>query len=198
MSDRYAVTSVPLHDLLATRYSTRAFDTEYAVGDEQLAALLEAARWAPSAGNSQPTRLIVGRRGEANFERILSALNPGNQGWAKDASLLIVSVRLTENDKGPMPRSGAYDVGQAMAHLTFQAAADRLTVRQMAGFDRDAITAAFGLPANLEPLTVAAVGRADDPKRLPDDLRGPDDAPRTRLPLSELVIAVDGAIGSVA
>lgn len=188
MSDRHAVTSVPLHDLLATRYSTRAFDPEYTVTDEEVTALLEAARWAPSAGNSQPARYIVGRRGDDRFARVLAALNDGNRGWARHASLLIVAVRLTANDKGPMPRSGAYDVGQAMAHLTVQAAADRLTVRQMAGFDRDAITASFALADNLEPLTVAAVGRADDPKKLPDDLRGPDDAARVRLPLSELVL----------
>ncbi|MEV0644544.1 nitroreductase family protein [Phytomonospora sp. NPDC050363] len=188
MSDRHAETSVPLHDLLATRYSTRAFDSEYTVADEEITALLEAARWAPSAGNSQPARFIVGRRDDENFTRILAALNPGNQGWARHASLLVVAVRVTADEKGPMPGSGAYDVGQAMAHLTFQAAADRLTVRQMAGFDRDALAASFGLPETLEPLTVAAVGRADDPKKLPDDLRGPDDAPRVRLPLSELVL----------
>jgi len=188
MSDRHAVTSVPLHDLLATRNSTRAFDREHTVTDEEVTALLEAARWAPSAGNSQPTRLIVGRRGDERFAKILATLNEGNQGWARNASLLIVSVRLTANEKGPMPRTGAYDVGQAMAHLTVQAAADRLTVRQMGGFDGDAVTASFGLPDTLEPLTVAAIGRADDPKKLPDGLRGPDSAPRVRLPLSELVL----------
>ncbi|WP_354638046.1 nitroreductase family protein [Kitasatospora camelliae] len=43
-----------IHPVLAGRCSPTAFDASVAVDDRALGLLLEAARWAPSAGNSQP------------------------------------------------------------------------------------------------------------------------------------------------
>ena len=40
-----ASTTVPVHPLLAERWSPRGFDRAHEIGDEALAALLEAARW---------------------------------------------------------------------------------------------------------------------------------------------------------
>ncbi|HIW62875.1 MAG TPA: nitroreductase family protein [Candidatus Stackebrandtia excrementipullorum] len=190
MSSRNAVTSVPIHPLLAARHSTRALDPDAEVTDGQLQAILEAARWAPSAGNSQPSRFIVGRRGGEAFKKILAALNPGNQGWAKNAAVLIVAVRQFKNDRGPLPTS-AYDLGQAMAHLTVQVLAEGLTVRQMSGFKPEQVSLDFSLSGDLEPIAVAAIGVKGDPADLPDDLRGPDDSPRARRELDHLVLHSD-------
>jgi nitroreductase len=185
---RAAVTSQPIHPLLAARHSTRAFDPDAVISDAQLTALLEAARWAPSSGNTQPSRFIVARKGSSTFARVLATLNDGNQKWARNAALLVVAVRTTENEKGPLSHS-AYDLGQAMAHLTVQALAEGLSVRQMGGFSAAAVSEEFALPATLQPTAVAAIGAPGDPAALPDDLRGPDDTPRARKALSELVIA---------
>src|SRR5260221_635711 len=54
-----ASTAVPVHPLLAERWSPRGFDQSHQVSENQVTALLEAARWAPSAGNSQPWRFLV-------------------------------------------------------------------------------------------------------------------------------------------
>ena len=43
-----ATTAVPIHDLIASRWSPRAIDQDRPVGRAQVTALLEAARWAPS------------------------------------------------------------------------------------------------------------------------------------------------------
>ncbi|MGH8877909.1 MAG: nitroreductase family protein [Stackebrandtia sp.] len=187
-NSRHAETSQPLHPLLATRHSTRAFDPRARLSEAQVTALLEAARWAPSSGNTQPSRFIVGRKGTEVFTRVLSTLKPGNQKWAGQASLLIVAVRVAGNEKGPLPHA-AYDLGQAMAHLVVQAQAEGLTVRQMAGFFPDEVSKEFDLPPELVPTAVAAVGLPGDPAALPEDLRGPDENPRRRKPLSELILA---------
>ncbi|MGH3095239.1 MAG: nitroreductase family protein, partial [Streptosporangiales bacterium] len=53
-----------LHPLLRTRSSPRVFDTAAAASLDDVRMLVEAARWAPSAGNSQPWAFIIARRGE--------------------------------------------------------------------------------------------------------------------------------------
>ncbi|HLU28847.1 MAG TPA: nitroreductase family protein [Glycomyces sp.] len=185
--DRHAQTSVPIHPLLASRHSTRAFEPEVDLSEEQITALLEAARWSPSAGNTQPWRFIVARRETPEFKRVLDCLSPGNPEWAQHASALIVAVRVDANAKGPLSHA-AYDLGQSMAHLTFQAAAEGLTVRQMGGFDATAVAEEFELAAELKPTAVVAVGVPGDPRALDDAVAGPDRSPRSRLPLDELVI----------
>ena len=55
-----ADTSVEIHDLIAERRSPRSLDATATIENQDLLALLEAARWAPSANNLQPWRLIAG------------------------------------------------------------------------------------------------------------------------------------------
>jgi hypothetical protein len=73
--DRQAPVAHPVNTLIRTRWSPTGFGPE-AVSREDLTALFEAARWAASSFNAQPWRYIVGRRGDACFERILGCLIP--------------------------------------------------------------------------------------------------------------------------
>jgi nitroreductase len=57
-----ATTRAPIHDLLAARWSPRAFDPERDVTREQITALVEAARWAPSCFGDEPWRFLVWHR----------------------------------------------------------------------------------------------------------------------------------------
>ena len=43
-----ATTAVKIDELIASRWSPRAFDPEFLINDETVKALFEAARWAPS------------------------------------------------------------------------------------------------------------------------------------------------------
>src|SRR5919206_351582 len=95
-----ADTGVPVHPLLAGRWSPRAFDPDRPVTEAQLTALLEAARWAPSAANSQPWRFLVTHRGEPAFDRVLATPAPGNQLWAKDAPVLLLAAAETVDAEG--------------------------------------------------------------------------------------------------
>src|ERR1700751_5105764 len=96
-----ASTTIPVHPLLAERWSPRGFDRKHQLGDEALAALLEAARWAPSSQNSQPWRFLVTRRGEDAHGRLFAALGPGNQAGAGAASpRVLVAARTAGTDGG--------------------------------------------------------------------------------------------------
>ena len=188
-----ASTSVPVHPLLAERWSPRGFDRAHEIGDEALSALLEAARWAPSAQNSQPWRFLVTRRGEPAHDRLFAALAPGNQAWAGAASALILVAARTAGDDGRPQPWALYDTGQAVAALVTQAQADGLSVHQMGGFDTGAVRAELGLGENLTPVVVLAVGRHDSKAGLPEPLAAREAAPRTRHPLGDLLLPAPAA-----
>ncbi len=193
-----ANTAVPVHPLLAERWSPRGFDQAHQIGDDEMAALLEAARWAPSASNSQPWRFLVTRRGEHAHGRLFAALRPGNQAWAGAASaLILVAARVAADDGAPHPWA-LYDTGQAVAALVTQAQAHGLDVHQMGGFDAAAVSAEFGLDDTLAPVVIIAVGRADPDAGLPEHLAAREAAPRTRRPVSDLLLAGTAAVRDAA
>ena len=173
-----------LHPLLATRWSPLAFDPVAVLSDEDVRSLLEAARWAPSFANSQPWRFAVGRRDDETYKRILENLSAECQQWAGNVSALVAAAHL---DRPALPHA-AYDLGQAVAHLTVQATALRLHVHQIADFDAEGLRADLELADDLRPSVVVAVGRVGDPAMLPPDLRVWETALRTRLPVAELLV----------
>lgn len=154
-----------LHPLLANRSSPTAFDATTDVTDDEIESILEAARWAPSAGNSQPWAFIVGRRGEPDHARLTSRLATSSAAWAPSADLLIANLahRYVEDTDWDYSEFSLYDLGQAVAHMTVQAQSLGLRVRQFRAFDRDGIAADFGVPPHWEVCTLSAIGhvRAD-------------------------------------
>jgi len=190
LTDRTAETDAPIIDVLAERWSTRVFDPESIIDEAALASALEAARWAPTAANTQAWRVIVARRGSASHRAVLASLAGFNSAWAGDAAALVVFVAETTRDGQPM-RWAEYDTGQVAAHFTVQAHANGLSTHQMGGFDRDAIIAGFGLGAGLTPITVMAVGELGDIRSASDELQSRENAPRERRPAAESVLVND-------
>lgn len=177
----------PLHPLLAARWSPRGFDAAHVLTRDDLLPLLEAARWAPSAGNTQPTRWLVTLRGEPAHGRLVGCLSTGNQPWAPRAAALLVVVATQADTDGRAYPSHLHDAGQAAAHLTVQAAAQGLLVHQMGGFDPDCVRREFALSPVQRPVVVVAVGvLGGDP--LPERLAAREARVRTRLPLEELLL----------
>lgn len=177
-----------LHPLLAGRWSTRAFDRDHVLTEGEVDRLIEAARWAPSANNSQPWRVGVARRGTPEFDGLLAALAPGNARWAGAASAFVLVAAQYVGDDGAVRRWADYDAGQAAAHLSLQAEAEGLAVHQMGGFDPDRAGGAFALPDGTKPLVVIAVGRRDPDAVLPEPFAARETAPRTRLAAGEIML----------
>jgi nitroreductase len=169
-----------LHPLLSSRWSPTVFDEHHEVPESDVDLLLEAARWAPSAGNSQPWAFIVGRRGDPTHQRLVRHLARSAASWAPTAGLLFANLahRLVEDTDWEYSEFSCYDLGQAVAHMTFQAQAMGLSVRQFRAFDRTGLAQEFGVPAHWEVTTMAAVGCVP----LATTQRAPD---RTALPSRE-------------
>lgn len=178
----------PIHDLLARRWSPRAF-ADRPVERDKLLSLLEGARWAPSSNNEQPWHFIVATKDDPEgFARLLDCLVEKNQSWAKAAPVLMMSVASTVFSRNGKPnRHALHDVGQAVADLTVQATALGLYVHQMAGFSVDKARETYGVPATAEPVAAIAVGYLGDPGTLPPDLREREGVLSTRKPIEEFV-----------
>jgi nitroreductase len=191
MTSRTAQTSAPVLDALAERWSPRSFNSEHTLPEGALRGLFEAARWAPSANNSQPWRFIVTRRGSESFAKIEAALAAGNQLWAGRAAALVVNIAEVEDADGTPRHFAEYDLGQAVAHLSVQAQSEGLHLHQMGGFDRDAVRTAFDIGERFRPVSVTAIGVVGPHEQLTEPLREREAAPRVRLPLEELVLVND-------
>lgn len=182
-----STTATQLIDVLAERRSTRVFDAAASIDESALHNALEAARWAPSAVNSQPWRMIVARRGSEAFEKIAGTLAGFNTAWASNAAAFVVFIVEGERDGVVLPWAD-YDTGQAAAHFTVQAHSEGLATHQMGGFDRAALAAAFELPSTLRPITVMAVGPFGDVTQASAEVRERETAPRERRAIEESVL----------
>ena len=167
-----------LHPLLAARWSPSTFDADHLASEADAATLVEAARWAPSAGNSQPWAFIVGRRGDETHVRLTAHLGGSSRQWVPTASILVANLchRFVEQTDWDYSEFALYDLGQAVAHMTIQAAALGLAARQFRAFDRDGVAREFEVPEHWEVTTMTAFGRAPSPRpgrerRAPDELR---------------------------
>jgi len=184
-----AITQTPIHEIIAERWSGRAYDASKPVSQTQVIALLEAARWAPSCFGDQPWRLIVWDKNTdaAAWQKAFDCLVPGNQGWVVDAPVLVLGIADSLfNHNGKPNRFAQYDTGAAVENLCLQAQAMGLMTHQMGGFDADKARAVFGIPEQYTPMAMISVGYAADPASFSAEVAERENTPRSRRALGEL------------
>ncbi len=184
-----ATTEVPIHELIAARWSGRAYDAHRPVSREQVIALLEAGRWAPSCYGDQPWRFVVWNKGgnAAGWQQVVDTLSPGNQGWAKDAPLLVlVCADTLFNHNGQPNRHAQYDTGAAAENLCLQAEAQGMMAHQMGGFDAGKVREIAGVPERFTLMAVISVGYPADPATFSPEVAERENATRKRRELGEL------------
>ena len=176
----------PIARQFLERWSPRAFAPE-AMTEAAKLTLQEAARWAPSASNNQPWRLVWALRGEAAFDEIIGSLNASNAVWAGKAAAVVVMASRVVVQRGdevlPNPYH-AFDAGAAWAQLGLQAHLMGLHAHAMGGYDRDLLTKAINLPQDHVTHAVVAVGKRAALQDIPEELRARE-VPNQRQTLSE-------------
>lgn len=180
----------PVHDLLATRWSPYGF-ADRPVTKEDLHALFEAARWAPSSYNEQPWRYIVATKDEAvEFPRILDCLWDLNQAWARHAPVLVMALTSVKMSRtGDLNRAAQHDLGLAAGNICMEATARGLMVHQMIGIHPEKVRETFDVPEDFLPLTALAVGYAGKPDGLAEEVLARDSRPRQRHAITEFVFS---------
>jgi nitroreductase len=188
MEDRLAHTSVPIHELLAKRWSPRAFDAQRGVSSAQLHSLFEAARWAPSCNGDEPYRYLVWRRDRDpdGWQKAFDCLSENNRKWVKNVPVLMLSCAGSIfGHSGKPNRFGPHDTGAASVCLTLQAVALGLAAHQMGGFDSAKARAAFSIPEEYTPMAMIAVGYQASPDVLDEETKAKELRPRSRKPVAE-------------
>jgi nitroreductase len=176
----------PIDSLFVDRWSPRAMSGE-PISDAELFTLFEAARWAPSAGNTHPWRILYAHRDTEHWPVFFGLLVERNQLWCRNAAALLVFISRTTNEQTGKPlRTHTYDTGAAWENLALQGALRGLVVHGMAGFDYARAKSELVVPADFTVEAMAAIGKPGRIQDLPEDFQARE-SPSARRPVSELV-----------
>ena len=136
----------PIDDLFVDRWSPRAMSGE-PIDEADLFVLFEAARWAPSAGNTHPWRILYARRDTEQWPLFFDLLVERNKVWCVRASALLLFISRTTNEQTGKPLvTHTYDTGAAWENLALQGTMRGLVVHGMAGFDYARARVALDFP----------------------------------------------------
>ena len=184
MTDTTELQSPPLvlddesQGLLFTNARTANTFSDDPVDDEQLAAIYDLMKWAPTGGNTQPLRILFIRSPEAK-ERLIAHLNEGNRDKTRSAPVVAVLAadtsfhehlgRLFPQRPGMKDYFAADDAlreRQAKFNATLQAGYFLLGVRAMglaagpmAGFDAPGVDKEFFADGTWSSILVVNIGR---------------------------------------
>ncbi len=181
-------TQADINELIASRWSGRAYDAQRLLSREQIIALLEAARWAPSCYGDQPWRFIIFDKATADdaWSKALDCLAEGNRQWAQAAPMLLLACADSVLSKtGDNNRWGQYDTGAASENLCLQAAAMGLMTHQMGGFDAEKCRQVFAIPEQFTPMAMITVGYQLPEDAITGDMREREYSQRSRNPLGD-------------
>ncbi|WP_067734916.1 nitroreductase family protein [Novosphingobium naphthalenivorans] len=180
-----------IEKLIVERWSPRAFAAAD-IPQEDLDVIFEAAGWAPSAYNVQPWTFLYAKKGDANWDLLLSQLIDFNQGWAQHASALVYVVS-ANNSTGPdgttnPNHSHSFDAGAAWALAAIQAQAMGYHTHGMTGIKFGEAEKALGIPDDHRLEAAFVIGKIGAKESLPEFLQERE-APADRKPVSEIAKA---------
>ena len=137
--------------IVKERRSIRRF-TPVPVERSKIDLMLEAARWAPSAGNAQPWEFVVITDSETIHT--LKTVMTGVMGNMKEGSLLILIC----TDKNRKTAWTGYDIGCALQNILLCAHSLGLGACAIGGFDEEMIAGLLDLPDNFTPCLFVTAG----------------------------------------
>lgn len=175
-----------INHLILKRWSSRAFSAE-GLTTEELLSLFEAAKWAPSAFNSQPWRFIYVKRDTPAWTKLFSALVEFNQAWVSKAAVLVLLITRNnfEHNNTPNPLA-SFDAGAAWENLALEATSRGLVAHAMSGFDYDQARANLSIPVDYKLEAMMAIGRPGKKEDLSEQLQT-SEFPSSRKKLSEII-----------
>lgn len=179
--------SYPINPLILSRWSPRAMSGEE-ITDEELMALFEAARWAPSSYNNQPWRFLYAKRNTPEWDVFYNLMVDFNKQWTKNAAALVVSISHDLFDHNGKPcKTHSYDTGAAWMSIALEGSSRGLVVHGMQGFDYDKARESLLIPNDYTVEAMMAIGKRAPKESLPEEMQKKE-FPSDRRPLSEIIM----------
>lgn len=176
-----------INPLILNRWSPRAMSGE-SIPDDELMSLFEAARWAPSSYNNQPWRFIYAKRDTQHWNGLFNLMVEFNQGWTKNAAVLVVVVSRKNFEHNNKPsRTHNFDAGAAWENLALEGESKGLVVHAMEGFDYDKAKSVLDIPEEYDVECMIAIGKKGKKDVLPKELQE-NEVPSSRKPLKDIVM----------
>ena len=145
--------------LFERRFSCRSFEPT-ALSDAELEPLIEAARWAPSAGNLQPWRFVVVRSPTLRDELARSA--HGQEFVAVAPVVIVVCAVPAESARRYRERGEQLyclqDTAAAVENILLAATEHGLGSCWVGAFDEDAAARCLSVPFGWRPVAMIPVG----------------------------------------
>jgi nitroreductase len=161
------LTGLDVMEAVRTRRSIRRYQRR-PVPEDVLRQVLNSARLAPSANNSQPWRIVVVRDDETKAK--LATASHG-QKFMATAPLVLVACGVPDEAfefAGGYMSSHVIDVSIALDHLTLAAHSLGLGTCWIAWFDEDKVRRLLGIPEDVRVVAMTPVGYPDEaPERTP-------------------------------
>ncbi|MHA1974942.1 MAG: nitroreductase family protein [Candidatus Hodarchaeales archaeon] len=149
-----------LLELIKKRRSVRSYKSDE-IADEDIQTLLEAARWAPSAGNRQPVEIIIVKSPEQKGLLVKNALN---QKFIQEAPVVLVVCSDLERSSSRYGERGSslyaiQDAAAATQNILLTATAMGYGTVWIGAFDESGVSETLKLPSNIRPLAIIPIGR---------------------------------------
>jgi len=148
-------------EAIRQRYSCRHYQDK-PLEQNTLAAVLEAARQAPSAKNLQDWRLVVVTDKQTK-KKLAAAAN--NQTFLEEAGAIIVACTVSDHVMRCGQAVGPIDVAIALEHIALQATELGLATCWIGSFYPDKVKPIVGIPDSVTIVELMALGYPADPPK---------------------------------
>jgi nitroreductase len=150
-------------DAIKKRYSCRAYQ-EKPIEQETLDSILEAARLAPSAMNTQDWRFVVVTDDEIRRQVAEQTNRPE---VFRKAGAIIAACSNSDHIMRCGQAIGPIDVAIALEHIALQATESGLATCWIGSFDAEKVRALLDIPADVAIIELMALGYPADTKKPP-------------------------------
>ena len=174
---RGRVEIMEVFEAIKGRRSIRAFKRRD-VSDEDVAKLIDAAIWAPSAGNIQPWEFVILRKPEGKRRLVEAAWE---QSFIEEAAVVIV---VCANENRSMQRYGdrgkslycIQDTAAAIQNIHLAAYSLGLGTCWVGAFKEQEVSQILNVPQGIRPVAIVPVGYAAESA-----------SPRSKRPMDQIV-----------
>lgn len=147
-------------EAILKRRSIRAFDQTKMITDGQIEKLLEAARWAPSAGNKQDWYFVVVKNRKVRNQLAAAALGQESAAQAPVVIVACADSAKTRSRYGERGKSlyALQDVALAIANIWLTATEMGLGTVWIGAFSEEEVAKILNLSQDLRPLALLPLG----------------------------------------